>query len=653
MATKKKLLQAAAGSAGGGAGLNVEELFSTYLWDGTGSFGERTIANGIDLSGEGGLVWVKDRENAQSHGWYDTERGATKYLQSNATSAEATVSLGVTSFKTNGFGVDYSHNNADYASWTFRKAPKFFDVVTYTGDGTSGRSISHNLGCDVGMIIIKNLSRSSNWAVWHRGFTSISYGSILNETYGEFTNGSILTATPTSTTVSIKNPGYDGAGTNHSGDSYVMYLFAHNDGDGEFGPTGDQDIIKCGVVSHTQSNGFDSEVNLGFEPQWLLIKNSNNAGYAWAIFDTMRGWTVQTEDNYLTAESSDAEGTTSTGTGWIDVTPTGFKIQDAMFGTGEYIYIAIRRGPMAVPESATDVFAIDTYGDGVSAPRFKSGFPVDMFFYKTTTGGNNYLADRLRGVKLLKTDSTAAETTSDPTFDYMNGVIDGSGVVANIYGWMWKRAPSFFDVVAYTGNGTAGRTVSHNLGVAPEMMWVKKRNASGSIWAVFHKDVGATKFLRLNTTDGEATLTALWNDTAPTSDVFTVGTGGSVNGSGSTFIAYLFASLDGVSKVGSYDGDSTTGRVIDCGFTSGARFVLIKRTDGAGDWYVFDTERGITTSVAYSLSLNSTAAQNPTGSPTQDYHDRIDPHSSGFIVNHTAVLAVNESGQSYIFYAIA
>ncbi len=658
MSTKKKLLQAAAGSAGGGAGLNVEDVFSTYLWDGTGGFGERTIANGIDLSGEGGFVWVKDRENSQSHGWYDTERGATKYLQSNTTGAEATVSLGVTSFKTNGFGVDYSHNNAEYASWTFRKAPKFFDVVTYTGDGTEPSAwISHNLGTTPASIWIKRTDSTSNWFVYHKDLSGRYNSLYLNDTSAEQTTYVFDDSTNGITDTQFR-VWFGGSNlANISGATYVAYLFAHNDGDGEFGSTADQDIIKCGVVSHTQSNGFDSEVNLGFEPQWLLIKNSNNAGYAWAIFDTMRGWTVQTEDNYLTAESSDAEGTTSTGTGWIDVTPTGFKIQDAMFGTGEYIYIAIRRGPMAVPESATDVFAIDTR-DGSTPPEYTSGFPVDMALRKgaVTSTADFYNHSRLMGGAYLLTNTTGTEQFwSNVTFDYMNGYKDGPTVISNDYSWMWKRAPSFCDVVAYTGNGTLGRTVSHNLGVAPEMMWIKGRDDTEN-WRVFHSGLPTPEddFLYLNSTNATVTNVEQWNSTLPTSTEFSLsGQGRGVNDSNEGYIAYLFASLDGVSKVGSYTGDSTTGRVIDCGFTSGARFVLIKRTDGAGDWYVFDTERGITTSVAYSLSLNSTAAQNPTGSPTQDYHDRIDPHSSGFIVNHTAASAVNESGQSYIFYAIA
>ena len=157
MATKKKLLQAAAGSAGG-AGLNVEDVFSTYLY--TGNDTSQTITNGIDLDGEGGMTWLKTRDDTHSHYLFDTERGAGYYLNSDTAGAQAYhATAWVTGFNSDGFDIGYSvaiNDDAnDHASWTFRKAPKFFDVVTYTGNGTAGRAISHNLGSVPGMIIIK------------------------------------------------------------------------------------------------------------------------------------------------------------------------------------------------------------------------------------------------------------------------------------------------------------------------------------------------------------------------------------------------------------------------------------------------------------------------------------------------------------------
>jgi len=176
MASKKKLLQAAAGSAGG-AGLDVDEVFSTYLWDGNGS--TRTITNGIDLDGEGGLVWYKGRDTgglgaSQRHSLYDTERGATKRLRSDSTSAAQTESTALTAFNSNGFTIggdaETNQSNYDYASWTFRKAPKFFDVVSIDVPDPEPTTITvnHNLGQQVGMVIIKPYLHTYPWYVWHR-----------------------------------------------------------------------------------------------------------------------------------------------------------------------------------------------------------------------------------------------------------------------------------------------------------------------------------------------------------------------------------------------------------------------------------------------------------------------------------------------------
>jgi hypothetical protein len=207
-----------------------------------------------------------------------------------------------------------------------------------------------------------------------------------------------------------------------------------------------------------------------------------------------------------------------------------------------------------------------------------------------------------------------------------------------------RRAPGFFDVVCYTGNGSA-RTITHNLGATPELMIVKSRSSSSYVWAVYNSSVGATKYLRLNSNIGSATESNIWNDTAPTSSVFTVGTGATVNENSGTYVAYLFASLTGVSKVGSYTGNGSS-QTINCGFTAGARFVLIKRSDGNGDWVVFDSARGIVAGNDPYLELNTTDAE------VTD-KDAVDTDNSGFIVNETTGPNVNTNSATYIYLAIA
>lgn len=650
----KKLASAAAASGGG---LNVEDVFSTYVYTGTGT--TNNITNGIDLAGEGGLVWTKGRSAARANNLWDTERGAYNVLwtDQNLIANESSLSAGLSAFNSNGFtltGNYYSEANianTDYVSWTWRKASKFFDIVTYTGNGTSGRTVSHNLGSVPGMIIVKNISNGlSNGTpsyVYHVGAhatTPQNYYLQTQSTAGvSSSSGAWNNTAPTDSVFTVGNV----SNVNSNGASYVAYLFANNDGDGNFGPTGDQDAIKCGSYTGNSSND-GPEINLGFEPQWIMIKRASNVS-GWYIWDTMRGIVSDgAGDAFLYANASDYEDTTGT---FLKVTSTGFKLQNAGLQTNgssnDYIYIAIRR-PMATPESATDVFAMDTYGGtSPNPPEFVSGFPVDLAMYKRTNGTENWnLHSRLIQGKRLRTNTTDAEgSETGAQFDYMNGYYDGTSVLSQYQGWMWKRAPNYFDVVTYTGNG-GSQTVDHNLGTTPNMIWIKRRDATEE-WLVWHDGVhstsGETDYLQLHNSNADTAFGVSYMNVGSTGLSFTGGYG-PTNTSNGKYIAYLFATLAGVSKVGSYTGNGST-QTIDCGFSSGARFVLIKDYGQSGDWRVWDSERGIVSGTDSFLRLNvSNAAVTTT--------DWIDPHNSGFTVNGTGG-GPNESSANYIFYAIA
>ncbi len=609
-------------------------------------------------AGEGGLVWIKLRSTtsayAFSHALYDTERGALKYLDTNFDYASDNYADSLTSFNSNGFSlgadastglVNWGTGTNTYASWTFRKAPKFFDVVTFTGTGSAGLTVSHNLGCEVGSIFVKRTDSTGPWQVYHRGVDATApedYYLELNGTGSRNDNVSRWNDTaPTSTEFTL--------GTNHdvnqSGGTYVAYLFAHNDGDGDFGPTGDQDIIKCGSLNVTSS---DVPVDLGFEPQWIMLKNADSAE-DWYMVDNMRGTPVGSADSFLVANTSAAESTYN----FIDIRADGFNLKNFTANSDKFIYIAIRRGPLAVPEDATEVFDVafgdSTWGTGeYSTQHTTSNITVDMFMGQSVNGGPNYVQNRLvDAAQYMATSSTAAEATSGgwSLTNGQTGIFHDTNRTdsARIFK-LFRRAPGFFDVVAYTGNDIAGRTVSHNLGVVPEMMWVKERSGSSN-WSVYHSDLGNDKVIFLNLTNSVFTSNIdNWATTTPTSSVFSLGASSATNNLNDTFIAYLFASAPGVSKVGSYTGNGSS-QTIDCGFTSGARFVMIKKTSNTGHWIVFDTERGIVSGIDPFLKLNNTDAEN-TG------HDAIDPDSSGFIINESGN-AFNVNNENYIFYAIA
>jgi len=656
MSVGTKLLQAAAGNAG--EAVYVDDLFSTFLYQGTSS--NQDIVNGLDLSGEGGLVWVKGRPHAgYSHNLYDTARGVTKRLASNETASESTYANSVTAFNNNGFSLgsdgngEANYSGSTYVSWSFRKAEKFFDIVTYTGDGNADRQINHNLGSVPGMMIIKKyVGSTTRWAVFHRSIGTGKFLS-LDDTAAVTTQSDFWETAPTATQFTVETNG----NVNNNGDSYVAYLFAHDEQG--YGENSDQAIIKCGIYSGNSAGSAttDQTITLGFEPQWIMIKKALNGIGRWSIFDNMRGVFVDSPDKHLSADINLAEESDD----GLRFDATGFTLEGGNWnytdGTTahQYIYMAIARPHKPASElAATDLFAVDNRTTTTS-PAFISGFPVDMAIHRTVDEtGSRQIASRLTGSKVLFTDSSSTESTiSSVTFDYMNGHREGASANADEYAWMFRRAKGFFDVVTYTGSSSV-QNVAHNLGAVPEMMWIKRRDTFTANWAVYHSAMGNDKALNLNTDKSYLIATdSQFNSTTPTASVFTVGANYSTtNNNGRFYIAYLFASVSGISKVGSYTGTGNDLNV-DCGFSAGARFVLIKRWDRVGgsfgsngDWYVYDSVRGIVAGNDPYLLLNTTDTQ----VTNTDY---IDPLSSGFTVTSSAPDALNASGGTYIFLATA
>ena len=632
----------------------IEDVFSTWLYTGNGS--TQTITNGIDLSGEGGLVWIKKRtgSSVMSHYLTDTARGVTDgYISSNTTNASNPTQV-CNAFNNNGFGYNpvVSDTGDLICSWTFRKAAKFFDVVTYTGDGSSNRQIAHNLGSVPGMMVVKMYSAGgTRWNVYHRAASATPQNGrlALNTTdpYLEYpaipsfdTLWNLTQPTDTVFTVGSNND------VNQSGQTYVAYLFAHDAGG--FGTSGTDNVISCGSVVGA---GNPTEVNLGYEPQFLLIKNASSA-QDWWLVDNMRGLVVEnaSASARLNANTSGAEITLN-----VRPTATGF-ISGSMSSGATYIYMAMRRGPMKVPTTGTSVFGDISALEPVSTNQTtENGVLADLVIngIRINQGGfGPHWLSRLTGNGVsLVSSSTAAEFNpgnfwnfDNNNFAYIspNGYANNNGTKKYV-AYSFKRAPGFFDVVCYTGDGASTRQVTHNLGVTPQLIIIKNRGVADS-WEVRYPSVANNKDMLLNSTGSQSNLAFTPADTITT---FTVSVSGSAatNDNANTYVAYLFATCPSVSKVGSYTGNGGT-QAIACGFTGGARFVLIKRTDASGDWYVYDTARGMTTLTDPYLLLNSTAAETATlGSVTTT--------AGGFTVNSAILAAINSSGGTYIFLAIA
>ena len=482
---------AVAAGAGGGDPLYVDDVFSTFLYEASGT--TQAINNGIDLAGEGGMVWIKNRANGSSftnHTVVDSERIGSyghKSVYPNLTEAEfnptATSNAVVTSFSSNGFtrGGNGNVSNGTNVSWSFRKAPGFFDVVTYTGTG-SVQNISHSLGSTPGMIMVKHLNGTSDWSVWHRSLSVSQRSQLrLNTTSAEITTNTDYwgNTAPTSTQFTVGNSLLTGG----NGQTYVAYVFAHDDQ--SFGTDGDEAIIKCGSYTGNGS-GNGPVVNLGFEPQFLLTKKTSggDAG-TWTVLDNMRGINADGNAARLYPNTSDSESDATV----LSLTSTGFQLKTAgnsyNANGATYIYMAIRR-PHKPPTAGTEVFAMDTGSSSSTIPTWDSGFTVDMAInhYPNSSGMNHVSAARLMGANnLVPNNTNALGSNGNLTWD--SNVGWGTTYNYNAYSYMFRRAPGFVDVVAYKGNGANNHQIPHNLGVVPEFALFKERNSTDS-WVQFN-----------------------------------------------------------------------------------------------------------------------------------------------------------------------
>lgn len=633
----------------------IENLFSTYLYTGNGS--TQTITNGIDLSGNGGLVWIRNRTTGGiNHHLENTVSGPNYFLSTDTSQYQSYNASLNFAFNSNGFSQNnsFSVTNAssnNYVSWTFRKQPKFFDIVTYTGNG-SARTIAHNLGSTPGCIMVKCLSYSYNWAVYHRSNGEQFY-LVLNsanqatvDSGNQWWNGT----NPTSTVFSVGNA----SETNANGQTYVAYLFAHDAGG--FGLTGTDNVISCG--SFTTDGSANATINLGYEPQWVLIKRNSGTGN-WILINNMTGWFSLYDYPYLLANSTAAESTYNYG----PPTSTGFVFKND-YASSDYIYIAIRRGPMQTPTSGTSVFTPIAYSANNTAQRLIStGGITDSVWARSrgqTSATNPYVSylvgDRLRGSYFWGTASAGAEVNvsgqayPSNAWSNMDGFRVSNNSTANLnytgtqIAYAFKRAPNFFDVVCWWGASSSSQQVSHNLNATPELIITKPRDTlkASSCWAL--SNVGQTLLSLSSTNAGSGGYTSQHTSTYFKPYYVAAYSLGDNNYTGE-YVSYLFGSCPGVSKVGSYTGTGAL-QTVNCGFTGGARFVLIKRIDSTGDWYAYDSARGISSSDDPYLLLNT----RDTEVTLTNY---VDTDSTGFKVTAAAPAGLNANGGTYIFLAIA
>jgi len=443
----------------------VDEVFSNYLYDGTGS--AQTITNGIDFSTKGGLLWLKARNDTRNNWLYDTTRSIANGLRSDSQTAATSTPDALTAFNSNGFSIGASGNintlNNILVSWSFRKQSKFFDVVTWTGTGANPQVIPHNLGSVPGCIIVKVTNDIDSWGVYHRSLANTQWLSLSST--AAVANGSTGpwgATTPTSTQFTV------GSYFNSVGLTYVAYIFAHNAGG--FGATGSDNIVTCGTFTAATISGNTSGLvtDLGYEPQWLLYKNTSRSEN-WFLVDTARGFSMAQNlslfPNLTNSETNSAGGNSQF------PAATGFQLNLSGSVGDVYVYVAIRKGGMKVPTVGTSVFApLTTSSSGV---RGTTNFPIDMQIFGRLTPSSNSMNwsvyDRKRSLSTTtRTDQYGLQLSTTSGNPETSSAANGYNVQYNNTGYYnetgstWSlnfvRATNFLDTICYNGNSTYGAT---------------------------------------------------------------------------------------------------------------------------------------------------------------------------------------------------
>ena len=320
--------------AGAAGGLGPEDVLSIDSY--TGNETARSITNSIDLSGEGGLVWIKSTTETKKNLIFDTVRDANKYWHPGSGAIQVNDPNSLTEFNSNGFNLGTDSNNLvnyigrNYAAISIRQLEGFFDIITYTGNGSSGRNISHSLNSTPEFMIIKNVGPyTESGVVYHKDVGNAKFQKIASaESFITDTNA-FESTTPTSSVITV---GSDDR-TNRSGMTYIAYLFSTLS---DF----------CKVGSYTGS-GSSQNINCSDAftggPRFVMIKNVNRVNLDWRFYYNI----VSGNDSFFLNDSNSREATATTNTDNIDpYSSGGFTIsgtEDEINRNGDtYMFVAIK-----------------------------------------------------------------------------------------------------------------------------------------------------------------------------------------------------------------------------------------------------------------------------------------------------------------------
>jgi len=624
------------GGANGDGGIGIGTNKFIVKDDGSGNYG---------VSGPGTLyqsfAWKAGGAPTTTNSGGQTPTSGSKMIDGSASTTNFATATEYPSKQTISTAADFS-----------------MSLITKT-TATGSLQVPHGLSGAPDFVILKMANGSDDWLIYH---TSVGTGKYLSTTRNE-QGGGAGTDTPITNANSFSTINADIIQNKWTNSNWYWMCYAWK--------------TKAGFSKFDTYTGNGSAngpiVETGFEPAIIIIKRTD-ASANWVLLNNATSTTnPRTKITYPNESLAEQTGNQA------NFLENGFQIiatgADRNASGGTYVYAAWGADPSTTTPSLANSFATELYTGNSSTQQVTSGFRTDLVFIKARSAVNNWVAfDTVRGMvgnpsyRLVPSTNsaqsnwatTAGISAADATSITVKAPggqgygLNESGVTQVAYTWKSGGVASIntsgaitslvsvnqaagVSVVKWTGSGSAA-TVGHGLGAIPQLIIVKNLDATEK-WRVYNNTSGATKYMSLNDDYGTGTASTIWNDTTPTSTVFSTGSDASVSGSGNGFVAYCWTSIANYCKVGTYSGSSSA-HTVAIGFAPS--FAIIKRTDTTGSWRVFDTTRG----TDKSLSLNSDGAE------YDDSVNYMDYTSTGFSFSTSQQNPdINASSGEYIYIA--
>lgn len=705
MSASKKLLQGASGFIDqSSSGDLVENFFDTTIWNGSGA-ANAPVRTGVNLAGyaingvggNGGMIMIR---SAHQNDWVvtDTVRGVNSQLATNKNDAANTATNCVTQFFDYGFklGANPKVNKSGVSNlaYTFGVQEKFFDIQSYTGSGSSGKTVQHDLGMMPSMVWIKCVSTGNPWVMWHKKGKNQngSYFSATNQQYYMQINNTASYQNPggvwlTSITDSAVTFNVGWGMVNQSGQTYIMYLF----GDYE----DENSIISSGEYTGAGTSYVD--VNVGFEPQWILIKKTSPGQTDnYRVFNHKTG--LVNEEPYTV--DHDEPQSLGLPYGWssaawgVSVKADGFRIQGHNIGTSghSYLYTAIRRPFMGTPTDYRDVFNYDVHVNDYNNPLMgrEMNYPADFGWwnYQPASGTNYAHWDMRFNARILSKNELRFRTNfemSSPNLTHPENnvmfnkplntglTVNGQGhartdlgwytsAISGVNSWGFTRWKGICDIQTYRTTGTSNlNTVKHNLGAVPEFMFTKGLYGGTNNWKVYHKDQASSNAhqyaMEFNSqSSANNQNTNVWGNAVPTDEHFKVYTETDNNHANYESCLWVgFASYPDRVDVGYYTGTGgNSHRTIATTLSGYVRMILIKPASQNGGWYWTDiasTGYWWLWNYGYGRHGSSGGLAPVTLSATQGSFAVQNNPPSNYESNLLGTFPLNKSGVRYVYVA--